>query len=58
MPTWLVALLAELPALIAAINSIISAANGNPTSAQMAQIAVYSATINGIMQAVAYHANA
>lgn len=58
MPAWLVALLAELPALIAAINAIITAANGNPTSEQMAQIAAYSAGINGIMQMVAYHANA
>lgn len=55
MPTWLVALLEQLPALIEAINAIITGANGNPTPADKEQIAVYSATIHGINRALAYH---
>lgn len=58
MPAWLVALLAQLPEIIAAINAIITAASGNPTSDQMDQLAAYAATIDGINQALAYHANA
>lgn len=58
MPAWLVALLVQLPALIEAINAIIAAANGNPTPAQMDQLAAYSATIDGINQALAFHATA
>ena len=58
MPVWLVTLLAELPALIAAINAIIAAANGNPTPVQMGQLAAYSAAIDGINQALAFHTNA
>ena len=58
MPAWLVALLAELPAIIAEINAIIAAANGNPTPAQADQLATYSATIDGINQALAFHVGA
>lgn len=58
MPAWLVALLAELPQIIAEITAIITAANGNPTPAQMVQLAAYSATVDGINQALAYHVNA
>ena len=58
MPAWLTALLAELPAIIAEINAIIAAANGNPTQDQMDQIASYSAAIDGINQALAFHVGA
>ena len=58
MPAWLVALLAELPAIIAEINAIIAAANGNPTPAQADRLATYSATIDGINQALAFHVSA
>lgn len=58
MPAWLIALLAELPQIIAEITAIITAANGNPTPVQMTQLAAYSAAVDGINQALAYHVNA
>ena len=57
MPAWLITALTIAQEALAALLAIIQASGGNPTPAQMAQVAAYSAVIDGINQAVAYHAN-
>ena len=58
MPVWLISVLANLPAIIAAINEIVAAiqaAGGTPTPAQLAQLAAYQGMVAGINDALGFH---
>jgi hypothetical protein len=59
MPAWLIALIAQLPNIIAEIQAILQAiGSGTASEDQLAKLAAYSAAVDGINGVVSYHANA
>jgi hypothetical protein len=57
MPAWLVALIAQLPQLIAEIEAIVQAGSkASLSQGQLDKLSAYSAAVNAINGLVSYHA--